>query len=70
VVLGGFAGIGAEAFAAVALGDDYIDTLVVDFNVVVGSILDLTDDLHLPLGPAMQAADASYTAMGFVGFMG
>ncbi len=42
-------------------------SVIVDFNVLVGTVFDLADDLYLPLGPAEQAADAGDSVIGVVG---
>ena len=58
MVRGGPGGVGREVLAAVVFGDHHLYALVLDFDVVVGAVFDLADDLQLPLGPAVQAADA------------
>jgi hypothetical protein len=70
VVGGGKIGVGGEGFAAVtlSLGKNHIDTLVlVDFDLVVGAVFDLADDLGLPLGPTVEAADPGDAVIGVVG---
>ena len=66
IVLGRLVGVGAEVLAAVLLGEENGCALMADFDVIVGAVLDLADDLQLPLGPAVKATDADDAVVGFL----
>ena len=68
MVGGAVVGIGGEIFAAFTFANDQCNPIVVfGFDVVVGAVFDLTDDLQLPLGPTAKAADAGDAILRIVG---